>query len=389
MPETGNDQSRLRIGGWIRRSGPPGRGITDRWSDRPDTGPQWYEPAGLLRHRAAAPPPPPVTLPPTAWPSGVSPAGADLAGRQSAVVVRRTGPDTPAGVPSRSGLTDRARPRRALLMGGVALVALTGVVAVTALYAGTSQEPVRGEFVAGVPSGADFPANGGAPYTVEGLGSGTPERSATPSGPADGPTVQPGLNPRAAGTDHDASTPATAGSTPASAGSTPAKPATSSTAPAPAAPTSPAGPTLTPGARIGLELAGRPGHRVRHAFFEARVDRVDAGSDTGTKADAAFVVRAGLGTRSCVSFESVNFPGHYLRHHEFRVFLHRADGSADFAADATFCPVPGLGGAHTSLRTTNHPEHYLRHDARGQMRISRVGDGASAATATFRVRPAL
>ncbi|WP_433528853.1 AbfB domain-containing protein [Micromonospora sp. CA-263727] len=128
---------------------------------------------------------------------------------------------------------------------------------------------------------------------------------------------------------------------------------------------------------------------MRHFDFQARVEPVHAASSTGTKADATFIVRSGLTSSSCVSFESVNFPGYYLRHYEFRMFLHRADNSALFRADATFCPVTGISGTHTSLRSYNYPSRYLRHDSHKQMRISPIGDGASPSSATFIVRTAL
>lgn len=54
---------------------------------------------------------------------------------------------------------------------------------------------------------------------------------------------------------------------------------------------------------IGLEPAGRPGYRVRHRDFAARVDRIDAAA----RADARFAVRTGLADGDCVSVESVDF----------------------------------------------------------------------------------
>ncbi|MEV2239918.1 AbfB domain-containing protein [Micromonospora sp. NPDC049891] len=258
----------------------------------------------------------------------------------------------------------------------------------TALRDGAPQEPIRGEFVAGMPlpdGAADDPANGLPPGT-DGTGSDIGNDETAPPGLTADPVVRPGLNPRA-----DAGSGSTApGSTPANPATNVPPPAPSAPAPPPsAAPARPAGPKLVPGARIGLEAASQSGHRVRHANFQARVEPVNATSSAGTKADAAFIVRSGLASGSCVSFESVNFPGHYLRHSEFRVFLHRAEGSALFRADATFCPVTGIGGRHTSLRSHNYPDRYLSHHPHAQMRISQIGDGAASSTATFLIRPAL
>ncbi|MFI7024432.1 AbfB domain-containing protein [Micromonospora sp. NPDC049900] len=270
--------------------------------------------------------------------------------------------------------------RRKLLLCGVAVVAVSTIVGVTALYDGSTPEPVRGEFAAAVPRpdqpGDGLPIGPGAP------GSDTP--SAVPATP----TLSPGATPTVDGGGASVSRRATPGPTsahpvpvlPPPVASDPARP--SSTPPAPT------GTALTPGARIGLEAAALPGRRVRHAGFQARVDAVDAGSSASSKADAAFVVRTGL-AGACLSFESVNFPGHYLRHHEFRVFLHRADGSDLFRADSTFCQVTGISGTHTSLRSYNYPNRYLRHDGQRQMQVSPIGDGASSSSATFVVRPAL
>ncbi len=65
------------------------------------------------------------------------------------------------------------------------------------------------------------------------------------------------------------------------------------------------------------------------------------------------------------------------------------EGNALFAADATFCPVTGLTGQYTSLRSYNYPNHYLRHN--GLRLYIDVSDGTDQfrKDATFAVRPAL
>ncbi|GAB3848563.1 hypothetical protein GCM10029963_31620 [Micromonospora andamanensis] len=367
MSQNGNDQSHLRIGGWL-----PGSGPTPPAADQPVPG---------ARHRPArADRPTTPSAPATAIaPSVRRPGGFDA------------GPPTAPG--DQGAIMGRVAPRRTQLLGGVALIVVTVLVGVMTLRDGAPQEPIHGEFVAGMPlpdSATDDPVDGG-PSGLDGTGSDVPGDGAASRDPSTDPVVRPGLNPRA-----DGGTPADTGSGSTSPGDPPSQPAGHAPPAAPnapaapgSAPARPAGPALVPGARIGLEAANSAGHRVRHANFQARVEQVNATSSAGTKADAAFIVRSGLARSGCVSFESVNFPGHYLRHSEFRVFLHRADGSALFRADATFCPVTGIGGRHTSLRSHNFPDRYLSYHRSAQMRISPIGDGAGPSTATFRIRPAL
>jgi hypothetical protein len=140
------------------------------------------------------------------------------------------------------------------------------------------------------------------------------------------------------------------------------------TAPAAPRPSSPAAaaPALTVGATVGLEPVGRPGYRLRHREFAGRIERVGPDSPAGTRADAAFVVRAGLADARCVSLESVNYPRYFLRHQNFELRLHPRDGTRLYAADATFCPVR-TGGA-VALRSVNYPDHFLT-DVRSVLRL--------------------
>jgi hypothetical protein len=152
--------------------------------------------------------------------------------------------------------------------------------------------------------------------------------------------------------------------------------------------TSPSGPALVPGARIGLEPVTNPGYRVRHRNFSGRIDPIGVASGSLEKADSRFTVRAGLADSRCVSLEAVNYPGHYLRHQDFAIHLHRRDGSAVFAADATFCRVDGLAGRGVSLRSYNYPDRYVYHE-RSQLFIARVGGGSARSAMTFAVRAPL
>ncbi len=146
---------------------------------------------------------------------------------------------------------------------------------------------------------------------------------------------------------------------------------------------------LTVGTRVGLAPASQPGLRVRHRDFVGRVDAIGPTSGVADRADSTFAVRAGLADPRCVSFESVNFPGYFLRHQNFQLLLHQRDGSGLFAADATFCPVTGLSGQHTSFRSLNFPDRYLRHREQRIYLDPIDGSAATRAAATFAVRPGL
>lgn len=182
--------------------------------------------------------------------------------------------------------------------------------------------------------------------------------------------------------------PASPSASPAGEG-TPARPPVSMPArvtPAPPA-TSPSGPALRPGTRVGLEPVTHSGYRVRHRDFLGRIDRIGAGSPALDRADSTFTVRAGLADSRCVSLEAVTHPGFYLRHQDFTIRLHRRDAGALYAADATFCPGTGLAGKDVSLRSYNYPDRYLYHE-RSQLYIARAG-GAAGSAMTFAVRAPL
>lgn len=161
--------------------------------------------------------------------------------------------------------------------------------------------------------------------------------------------------------------------------------ATATTAPPPPTPSQVAGRppvTLTVGATTGLELADRPGQRVRHRRFAGRVDAIGADSSEVERADSRFVVRAGRAESTCFSLESVNFPGYYLRHRDYEIHLERADRSELFDEDSTFCAEPISGGAAVSLRSHNYPGFRV---ALRDARLVIAPDGA----ATFVPRPPL
>jgi YVTN family beta-propeller protein len=102
-----------------------------------------------------------------------------------------------------------------------------------------------------------------------------------------------------------------------------------------------------------------------------------------TLAPARYVVRDGLGDAACVSFESVRTPGTWLRHAGYRLQLAARANTALFAADATFCPEPGLADAGIALRSKNFPTRVVRHRD-GQIWIDpQAGDAAFTASAGF------
>jgi hypothetical protein len=141
-------------------------------------------------------------------------------------------------------------------------------------------------------------------------------------------------------------------------------------------PSDPAPAPLIPaaGSRIGLITAGDAGLRVRHRNFQLRVDRIGSGSSALERADATFVVRAGLADGRCLSLEAVNFPGRFVRHQNFALFLHPREASGSFAADATFCARPVGSAGEFVLRAVNYPDRHLTvRDA--SLRLSRVPIG--------------
>jgi hypothetical protein len=146
---------------------------------------------------------------------------------------------------------------------------------------------------------------------------------------------------------------------------------------------------LTAGIAVGLEPTSFYGYRVRHMNYVGRIDPISTSSPLVDRQDSSFTVRPGLADPTCVSFQSVNFPTRYLHNQNYQLYLHVNDASALFAADATFCPVPGLTGQYTSFRSYNNPGRYLR--IRNSQAYLDTFDGTDQMRkdATFAVRPAL
>ncbi|MEZ0096178.1 alpha-L-arabinofuranosidase B [Streptacidiphilus sp. EB129] len=123
--------------------------------------------------------------------------------------------------------------------------------------------------------------------------------------------------------------------------------------------------SIAPGSRISLQATTSccTGDYIRHDDADAKVviSPVDSSSSATVKADATWIVRAGLANSACVSFESANNPGQYLRHSGFQLYLNANDNTSLFAQDATFCPQSGNSGTGYSFQSVNYPDKYLRH----------------------------
>jgi hypothetical protein len=230
---------------------------------------------------------------------------------------------------------------------------------------GLATAPARGSSSAGAGSAARTPVGGPAtatqassPVRDSSAPSSATAGSAAPAGTA--AAISPG-----ASAGHGAS----AGSGSTTGSGTPTDPA-AATAPAAAAASQPpspgaSAPQLTPGSVISINAttACCTMYYIRHDDADDRVviTEITAGSSALDKADATWVVKAGLADSACISLESANDPGQYLRHSDFELYLEPSDGSAQFAQDATFCPQPGNSGQGYSFQSVNYPAKYIRH----------------------------
>ena len=122
---------------------------------------------------------------------------------------------------------------------------------------------------------------------------------------------------------------------------------------------------IPPGSRISLQATTSccTGDYIRHDDADTKVvvSPVDSSGPATVKADATWIVRAGLANSTSLSFESANNSGQYLRHAGFQLYLNANDNSSLFAQDATFCPKTGQNGQGYSFQSLNYPDKYLRH----------------------------
>ncbi|KAH7104198.1 alpha-L-arabinofuranosidase B [Auriculariales sp. MPI-PUGE-AT-0066] len=114
-------------------------------------------------------------------------------------------------------------------------------------------------------------------------------------------------------------------------------------------------------ASLGVTTTGLTTRYIRHQAGQAITSEVTSASDSTTKNDATFTLRAGLADPSCVSFESVNYPGQYLKHSSFRLVLATPDGGEVNNMDATFCAQVGSSGTGVSFWSYNIAGHAIRH----------------------------
>ena len=124
---------------------------------------------------------------------------------------------------------------------------------------------------------------------------------------------------------------------------------------------------LAPGTRLSLRAttACCTGDYIRHDDSDTKVviSSINSSSSATDKADATWIVRAGLANSLCISFESANNSGQYLRHYGFELYLNSNDNSTLFAQDATFCPQPGVNGQGYSFPALMYSDRYIRHYA--------------------------
>lgn len=149
---------------------------------------------------------------------------------------------------------------------------------------------------------------------------------------------------------------------------------------APAAATGP-----TPGSTVSLRAttACCTTRYINHSGATVATAVVTSSSTATEKANASWIVRAGLANSSCVSFESKNTAGSFLRHQNYQVYLHANDGTSLFAADATFCAQGGMNGQGNSFASNNYPGRYLRHYNNNVYIASNGGSNVFDATAAW------
>ena len=121
--------------------------------------------------------------------------------------------------------------------------------------------------------------------------------------------------------------------------------------------------TLNPGSTISLRAttACCTTRYIRHQNGNAVTSVITSSSSSLDRNDASWIVRRGLASSSCVSFESRNFPGDFLRHSNFQLFRQPMDGTTLLRQDATFCPEAGKNGQGNSFRSFNFSTRYIRH----------------------------
>ncbi|OAA68913.1 alpha-L-arabinofuranosidase B domain protein [Cordyceps fumosorosea ARSEF 2679] len=122
------------------------------------------------------------------------------------------------------------------------------------------------------------------------------------------------------------------------------------------------GPAVQVGARVSFR-ATTPCCTTRYVARDPGSDdvRIDFATDEGQRRRARWVVREGLGSADCYSFESDERPGSFVRHSGNGLVVNANDGSKLFAEDATFCIQAGVNGQGATIRSWSQAARYWRH----------------------------
>ncbi|PKV90129.1 alpha-L-arabinofuranosidase B [Streptomyces sp. TLI_146] len=146
--------------------------------------------------------------------------------------------------------------------------------------------------------------------------------------------------------------------------------------------------TLTPGSRVSLKATTSPcctSHYLRRNAVDstAGISVVNSSSPAADKANATWIVRAGLANSSCLTFETAGKPGQFLNHRNYQLSVGADTGGASFAQDATFCATAGNSGTGNSFKSVNFPTKYIRHYRYAAYIASNGGSNASDSTTSW------
>ncbi len=123
------------------------------------------------------------------------------------------------------------------------------------------------------------------------------------------------------------------------------------------------GPSYTLGSTVTFK-ATTPGFTNRylaHTNNIVNTQVITSSASTALKNSGSWVVHQGFANAGCYSFESVDTPGSYIRHYDFHLQVDANDNSKQFGEDATFCPLAGLNGQGSSIRSWSYPTRFWRH----------------------------
>ncbi len=125
------------------------------------------------------------------------------------------------------------------------------------------------------------------------------------------------------------------------------------------------GPAYTIGSTVTFK-ATTPGFTNRylaHTNNIVNTQVITSSSNSTTQSSGSWIVRQGFANAGCYSFESVDLPGSFIRHYGFHLQVDANDNSKQFGEDATYCPLAGLNGQGSSVRSWSYPTRFWRHYA--------------------------